>query len=169
MTTWTIREATSNDLPGITRIYNDAILTTVATFDTEPKTDEEQRAWFAQHGPRYPVLVAVNGSGVIGWAALSAWSDRRAYEDTAEGSLYIDAAHRSQGLGRALAEAVIAAGRKAGLHTLISRIAEGNEASVRLCEAIGFTPAGVMHEAGYKFGKRLDVYLMEMVLQPEHE
>jgi L-amino acid N-acyltransferase YncA len=164
MSTWTIREATPDDLPGITRIYNEAVLTTVASFDTEPKTDAEQRAWLAHHGPRHPVLVAVNGDEVAGWAALSAWNERRAYDDTAEASLYVDSACRGRGLGRALAEATIAAGRKAGLHTLISRIAEGNEASVRLCEGIGFVPIGVMHEVGYKFGKRLDVYLMELVL-----
>jgi L-amino acid N-acyltransferase YncA len=167
MTAWTIREATPEDLPGITRIYNDAVLTTVASFDTTPKTDEEQRAWFAHHGPRHPVLVAADGNEVLGWASLSAWNERGAYADTAEASLYVDEAHRGKGIGRALAEAVIAAGRKAGLHTLVSRIAEGNEVSIRLNEAFGFTPVGVMHEVGWKFGKRLDVYLMEKLLEPD--
>ena len=167
MTTWTIRPATSDDLPGITRIYNDAILKTVATFDTEPKTAGEQRAWFEHHGPRYPVLVAVDNDEVIGWASLSAWSDRCAYADTAEASLYIEAGWRGKGLGRALGEAIIAAGRQAGLHTLLSRIAEGNDVSVKLIQSLGFTSIGVMHEVGYKFGKRLDVFLLEMVLEPE--
>jgi L-amino acid N-acyltransferase YncA len=167
MTTWTIRQAAIDDLPGITRIYNDAVMTTVATFDTEPKTAAQQRAWFEHHGPRYPVLAAVSGGEVLGWASLSAWSDRCAYADTAEVSVYVDAAHRGQGIGRGLAEAIVAAGRQAGLHTLLSRIAEGNEVSVRLTEAIGFRHVGVMHEVGCKFGKRLDVYLMEMVLEPE--
>ena len=168
MTTWTIRPATNDDLPGITRIYNDAILKTVATFDTEPKTVEEQREWFGHHGTHYPVLVAIEGNEVIGWASLSAWSDRCAYADTAEASLYVDAAWRGRGLGRALAKAIIAAGRAAGLHTLLSRIAEGNDASVKLIESLGFTTIGVMHEVGYKFGKRLDVHLLELVLEPEH-
>ncbi len=165
MMRWTIRDATFEDLPAITRIYNDAILTTVATFDTEPKTADEQRAWFDRHSPHYPVLVAVRESEVIGWAALSAWSDRCAYADTAEASLYVDTSHQGQGLGRALAEAIIEAGRRAGLHTLVSRVAQGNEASLRLNEAVGFTPVGVMHEVGYKFGQRLDVHLLEMVLE----
>ncbi len=166
MTTRTIREATISDLPGITRIYNDAVLTTTATFDTEPKTLDEQRAWLTHHGTRYPVLVAVDGNEVLGWGSLTAWSDRCAYADTAELSVYVDAAHRGQGLGRALAEAVIAAGRTAGLHTLLSRIAEGNDISVKLTESLGFRHVGVMHEVGWKFGRRLDVYLMEMVLEP---
>ena len=104
---------------------------------------------------------------MLGWASLSAWSDRCAYSDTAEVSVYVDASHRGRGLGRALAEAIVAAGRKAGLHTLLSRIAEGNEISVRLTEALGFRHVGVMHEVGYKFGRRLDVCLMEMVLETE--
>ena len=167
MNTPTIRPATIADLPAITGIYNDAILTTTATFDTEPKTIAEQRAWFEDHGPRYAVLVAVSGGTVTGWASLSPWSDRCAYADTAEISVYVEAAHRGRGIGRALAEATVAAAREAGLHTLLSRIAEGNEPSVRLTESLGFRHVGVMHEVGFKFGKRLDVYLMELLLEPE--
>jgi len=163
----TIRPATIADLPSITRIYNDAILTTTATFDTEPKTIDEQREWFAHHGLRYPVLVAVSGGNVTGWASLTAWSDRCAYADTAEVSVYVDEPRRGGGTGRALAEAIIKAGRQAGLHTLLSRIAEGNAASLRLTESLGFKQVGIMHEVGFKFGRRLDVCLLELVLESE--
>jgi L-amino acid N-acyltransferase len=71
-----IRPAIADDLPAITAIYNHAILNTTATFDTEPKTEAEQLAWFKAHDERHPVLVATIDGKVVGWASLSAWSDR---------------------------------------------------------------------------------------------
>lgn len=163
MTSYSIRRATINDLSAITRTYNKAILTTVATFDTEPKTMEEQRGWFAQHGDKYPLLVAESNDAVVGWAALSAWSDRHAYADTAEISVYVDEDFQGKGIGRVLSEAVIKAGEEAGLHTLIARIVEGNEASVHIAETQGFVHIGIMREVGRKFGRLLDVYLMQKI------
>ena len=79
-----IRPAILQDLGDITEIYNRAILNTTATFDTTPKTLKEQKAWFSCHGPRHPVLVAREDDLIVGWAALSEWSDRCAYSGTAE-------------------------------------------------------------------------------------
>jgi L-amino acid N-acyltransferase len=101
-----IRPAALPDLPAITAIYNHAILHTTATFDTEPKTDAEQMAWFKAHGERHPSLVATVDGQVVGWASLSAWSDRCAYSDTAEVSTYVDADYRGRGIGNALGEAI---------------------------------------------------------------
>jgi len=159
----TIRQAATADLNTITEIYNDAILNTVATFDTQLKTIKEQRSWFASHGPKYPILVAEHDGVVIGWASLSMWSDRCAYSDTAEGSIYIQKEYRGKGIGRKLMEAVIAAGQKGGLHTVIARITEGNEASIHLAESAGFEQIGVMKEVGRKFDRLLDVYLLQKI------
>jgi len=158
-----IRPAVPADVPAITAIYNDAILTTTATFDTTPKSIEEQEAWFARHGGRHPVLGAESDGVVVGWASLTEWSDRCAYADTAEVSVYVRADRRGQGIGRRLMEALVDAGRRAGLHTLIARIADGNAASVRLHEALGFEHIGVMREVGRKFGRLLDVHMMQLV------
>lgn len=156
-----IRPATINDLKAITEIYNEAILTTTATFDTEPKTEAEQRDWFADHGGKYPILVAEQDDIIIGWASLSQWSDRYAYTDTAEISLYVKDGFRGRGIGRGLLEAIISEGEKTGLHTVIARIAEGNQESIHLHESIGFQHIGVMREVGQKFGRILDVWLMQ--------
>lgn len=156
-----IRPASSQDLSVITDIYNEAILTTTATFDTEPKTTEEQRVWFDTHGPRSPLLVAERDGLVLGWASLSEWSDRCAYSDAAEVSLYVRSEHQGKGVGRLLLEAILKEGQKAGLHTVIARVAEGNQVSVRLHESVGFEHIGVMKEVGRKFGRLLDVYLMQ--------
>ena len=71
-----IREATITDLPAITEIYNEAVLTTDATFDNEPKTIEQQQVWFSGHDGRHPILVAETGGRAVGWASLSEWSSR---------------------------------------------------------------------------------------------
>jgi phosphinothricin acetyltransferase len=159
----TTRHATLDDLGIITNIYNDAIRKTVATFDTKPKTLEEQRVWFNKHGPKNPIMVAEQDGLIIGWASLSTWSDRCAYSDTAEVSLYVIEEHQGKGIGRKLLEAIIEEGQKIGLHTVIARITEGNEVSVHLHKSLGFEHIGIMKEVGRKFGKLLDVYLMQKI------
>jgi phosphinothricin acetyltransferase len=159
----TIRRAEPRDLESITAIYNDAVLKTVATFDTEPKTVEERASWLGKHGPRHPILVAESGETIAGWISLSEWSDRLAYSDTAEVSLYVAEELRGQGIGKKLLEAGLNEGREAGLHTIVSRIAGGNDTSVRLHESFGFHHIGIMKEVGRKFGNLIDVYLMQKI------
>jgi len=161
----TIRQATLEDLKAITGIYNEAILNTVATFDTNPKTLDEQKAWFEKHGPKYPVLVALEAKIIIGWASLSAWSDRCAYADTGEISAYVRKDYRGKGVGRTLSETILKAGKDAGLHTVIARMVESNERSIHLAESLGFKPIGVMKEVGRKFGRLLDVQLMQIIFK----
>src|SRR3954471_10820776 len=114
-----IRHATPADGSAIADIYNEAILTTTATFDTEPKTVQEREEWLQSHDERHPVLVAVREGRVIGWASLSAWSDRAAYSATAETSFYVHSSHRGAGVGRQLKAAIIEEARRLGYHTLI--------------------------------------------------
>jgi L-amino acid N-acyltransferase YncA len=158
-----IRPAKPDDITAITDIYNEAILTTDATFDTEIKTIESQKEWFGNHGSRNPVIVAENETKVIGWASLSKWSDRRAYSDTAEISVYVKDGYRGQGAGRQLIKRIVQAGAEAGLHTIISRIIAGNDESIHLHEIFGFEHIGVMKEVGIKFGRLLDVVLMQKI------
>ena len=159
----TIRQATPADLGQITEIYNDAIQKTTATFDTEPKTQEEQEQWFAQHDARHPVLVVDEDGIIIAWASLSQWSDRCAYWETAEISLYVKEQHRGKGIGKQLMRAIIQAGKTAGLHTVIARIAGSNKTSADLCKFFGFQYIGTMKEVGNKFGNLLDVHLMQLI------
>jgi phosphinothricin acetyltransferase len=158
-----IRQAALADLGQITEIYNDAIQKTTATFDTEPKTLEEQEGWFAEHDARYPVLVVDEDGLIVAWASLSQWSDRCAYCDTAEISLYVKEEHRGKGIGKQLMRAIIQEGKTAGLHTVIARIAGSNKISADLCKSFGFQYIGTMREVGKKFGNLLDVHLMQLI------
>jgi L-amino acid N-acyltransferase YncA len=158
-----IRQATPADLEQITEIYNDAIEKTTATFDTQPKTLEEQQAWYSAHDARHPILIAEEDGLVLAWASLSQWSDRCAYSDTAEISLYVRAEQRRKGIGKALMRAIIREGKTVGLHTVIARIAGSNKISVDLCRSLGFKYIGTMEEVGKKFGNLLDVHLMQLI------
>lgn len=160
---YTILPATEEYLTGITAIYNEAIQNTVATFDTEPKTTEDRRLWLEQHNEKYPVHVALLEQHVVGWASLSRWSDRCAYDNTAEISVYIDPAHQGKGLGKKLMHSVLYQGKVNGLHTVLSRITEGNHISIQLHEQLGFTTVGVLKEVGSKFGRLLDVTMMQKI------
>jgi len=156
-----VRKAQQKDLPMITEIYNDAIKMTTATFDTTPKTIEEQCLWFQDHGTKNPIMVAEQDGRIIAWGALSKWSDRCAYTDTAEVSLYVTEPCQGKGIGTRLLTQLLDEGKKQGLHAVIARITEGNTHSLSLHESLGFFPIGVMKEVGVKFGKRLDVHLLE--------
>ena len=159
-----VRPAIQDDLVAINEIYNEAVLHSTATFDTDPKSLEDRRRWFEKHGDRHPVLVSEAGGQVTGWASLSEWSDRRAYADTAEASIYLAEAARGRGTGKQLYRELVHEARRLGFHTLIARIADANEASIRLHEGLGFEKIGVMREVGRKFGKLLDVHLYQLLL-----
>jgi phosphinothricin acetyltransferase len=165
--TLTIRRATTADLAAITEIYNHVVINTTATFDTQTKTLEERESWFAKHGEKYPILVAEDDNHIIGWASLSRWSDRLAYADTAEISLYVRDDQKGKGIGRRLMTAILDEGRRARLHVVIARIVEGNDLSIYLHESAGFWQVGIMKEVGRKFGKLLDINVMQIILQDE--
>jgi len=159
----TIRQATSADLGQITEIYNNAIQKTTATFDTELKTLEEQESWFANHDASHPILIAEQDGLIVAWASLSQWSDRCAYSATAEISLYVKEEYRGKGIRKQLMKAIIQEGKIVGLHTVMARIAGSNKISADLCKSFGFQYIGTMREVGKKFGKLLDVHLMQLI------
>ncbi len=159
-----IRRAVRGDLQRITDIYNQAVVRTTATFDTQPKTVQEREGWFTRHGERHPVLVAEEDAGVCGWVSLSPYSDRAAYDRTVEISIYVSEERRGKGVGKALMQRIVEEAQALGHHVILARIAEGNPASVHLHESAGFFMVGTMKEVGVKFGRRLDVHLMEKIL-----
>jgi L-amino acid N-acyltransferase YncA len=162
-----IRNAEPGDLQALTDIYNDAILTTTATFDLEVKDLADRRKWFDSHGERHPILVGVVDGDVVGWSCLSPWSDRCAYDQTAETTLYVAAKWQGQGIGRQLKTAIIDEARRLKYHTLIARVAEGSDASLHLNLEFGFRMVGTLQEVGRKFGKILDVHILQLMLNAD--
>jgi phosphinothricin acetyltransferase len=158
-----IRKATHSDAQAIAIIYNEAIENTTATFDTEPKSISNREEWLEQHSDKYPVIVTELDGVVAGFASMTRWSDRAAYDDTAEISIYILPYYHNQGIGKKLMQAIIEAGKQGGLHCVLSRITQGNDKSIYLHQQFGFRTVGIMQEVGKKFGKILDVTMMQLI------
>ncbi len=152
-------------------IYNPAVLTSTATFDLVPRTLQQQKDWISDRSGARFVLVAVedeeaDGSGGIvhGFAATSPYRDRAAYSTTVEDSVYIDQDHQGHGVGRLLLDALIDTARAHGFHSMIARIVSGHEASIALHSSCGFEVIGHEREVGRKFGRWLDVIIMQKLL-----
>jgi len=158
------RPATPADLAAITEIYNEAILHTVATMDTEPQTLDDRRRWLTRHDDNHPVLVAAKNGTVVGWASLNEWSDRPGYAVTAEVSLFIHPDHRGRGIGKQLLHEVLEAGRRTTLRSLVARIADENIVSLNLFRAVGFEDVGLMREVGKKFDRLIDIWVLQHLL-----
>lgn len=160
-----IRRAEREDCPAILDIYNEAVLTTTASYDVEPRTLEHRLAWFDSHRrDDYAMFVAVEGGRVVGWSSLSRYHDRHGYRFTCENSVYVAASHRGRGIGALLLDPLIEAARDRGLHTIIAAIDAANEASVRLHTRFGFEKIGHFREVGHKFGRWLDVVYLQRIL-----
>jgi L-amino acid N-acyltransferase YncA len=160
-----VREATEADVAAILDIYNDAILNTIATFDTEPQTLDEKLAWFRDTTHPYVVLVAERGGEVAGWASLRRFRQKAAYRHTAENSVYVRKDCFGEGIGAALMRRLVDVAAANGFHTIIAGIAGDNPASVRLHERLGFEVVGTEREVGYKFERWVDVTWMQKMLR----
>lgn len=160
-----LRLATEADLVAINEIYNYYVLRSTCTYQLEPETREARQAWFAAHPPdKYPVIVAEIEGVVAGWGALSKFRDRAAYAPTVEASVYIREGLHRQGLGRAILVDLIERARAAGFHSLIGGSSADQAASIALQESLGFTRVAHFKEVGYKFGQRLDVVFLQLML-----
>jgi len=160
-----LRKATPFDINSITLIYNDAVINTTATFDTHPKSDSNRLDWLKNRDENFPVIVAEENNEIVGYASLSQWSDKKAYNITAEISIYVHPEHRGKGFGKKLIHEILILAEKTNLHSIIARISEGNEHSIYLHHKEGFQMVGVLKEVGRKFGKLLDVSIMQKILK----
>jgi phosphinothricin acetyltransferase len=162
-----VRDATADDAEAITRIYNQGIEDRVATFETLLRTPDERSQWLAAHGPRHPVLVAVNNKSgdVVGWASLNQFNPRAAYDNVADFSIYVERDSRGTGVGTLLLEALEDRARGIGYHKLVLGAFPSNEPGMRLYTRRGFTLVGTFHEQGLLDGTWMDVVYMEKIFQ----
>ena len=161
-----IRPSRDEDLPAICAIYGHHVLHATGTFETEPPTlaqMAERRADVAARG--LPYLVLEEDGQVLGFAYCQWFKPRPAYRFSAEDSIYLHPQACGRGLGRLLLAALADAAHQAGLRKLIAVIGDSaNTASIGVHRAIGFEPAGVIRACGWKFGRWLDIVLMEKTL-----
>lgn len=165
MAPYSVRLALPDDAEAIRRIYNREVAESTATFDLVPRTAEAQDDWMREHAGAYACVVAVDAGGqVVGFASLSPYRTRPGYSTTVEDSVYVDVAHRGLGVGRLLLAEIVALAETSGFHAVMARISGAQDASRALHRACGFELIGVEREVGRKFGRWLDVALMQRLL-----
>lgn len=160
-----VRPATPDDAEAIRVIYNHEVEHTTATFDLVPRSLEDQRAWLAARSGAFSAIVAADDVGdVVGFSALSPYKERAAYRTSVEDSIYIRGDQQGRGVGRLLLSHLLDIATDSGFHAVFARIEAGGTASRRLHEACGFRLVGIEREVGRKFGRWLDVALMQCLL-----
>lgn len=172
-----VRRATLEDLPEMTRIYNQGIEDRTATFETALRTEQERREWFERHGPRHPVIVAVGAGGaergtggretVLGWLSLNPFSPRLVYNGIADISIYVDRSCRGQGVGMRLMQHAVSLATDLGYHKLVLATFPFNVGGMTLYRKSGFQVVGTYRHHGFSHGVWSDVTLMERTLEPQ--
>lgn len=162
-----IRPAEKKDLPALLEIYNDVIVNTTAVYHFEPFSMERYTGWFEDRLHQgFPVLVALEGELVAGYATFGNFRPWPGFSNTVENSLYVAREHRGKGIGKLLMPPLIDSAKLLGLHTMIAGIDASNEVSIKLHEKFGFKIVANLKEVGFKFGRWLDLVFMQLLLEP---
>ena len=161
-----IRPSQDTDLPAITAIYAHHVLHGTGTFETTPPTEADMAARRSDVlGKGLPYLVAEADGQVLGFAYCQWFKPRPAYRFSAEDSIYLHPDAAGRGLGKQLLGELARCAEAAGIRKLIAVIGDSaNTGSIGVHRALGFTPAGTFTSCGWKFGKWLDIVLMEKAL-----
>ena len=172
----TVRETVEEDITAITAIYNEAVTNSVAVWNDDTVDEENRLQWLADHrGPGTLALtaVAVDTDGtdgtdgteqVLGYATYGDFRSYDGFRHTVENSIYVDGTRRAGGVGTALMQELIERARDEGKHVMVAAIEGGNTASLRLHSKVGFEECGTVRQVGTKFGRWLDMTLMQLML-----
>jgi phosphinothricin acetyltransferase len=158
-----IRPAVPHDLAGINAIYNYYVAHSTCVWTTHPCSEAERLAWYQEHGPSMPVLVAEQGGRLVGWAALGSFRPAYTAAGTLEDSIYVHHDFHRQGMGTHLLQTLIEAARHAGLRSLLANISADQTPSLRLHGKFGFQPVAHLREVGQKFNQRFDAIYLQLL------
>lgn len=147
-------------------ILNEAIVTSTAIYDYRPRSFETMGPWFdVKRAGGFPVVGAVDDSGrLLGLATYGTFRAFPAYKYTVEHSVYVHRDHRGRGVGTAVMKRLIALAGEHQQHVMVGAIDAFNADSVAFHERLGFARCGVVRQAGFKFGRWLDLAIYQLVL-----
>lgn len=150
----------------ILSIFNDAILNSTALYDYKARTLESMATWFAaKRKGNYPVIGVISNNGeLLGFASYGVFRGWPAYKYSVEHSVYVSASHRGKGIGKRLLQQIIEEATRQDYHVLIGGIDAQNTVSIALHKSLGFQCAGTIRQAGFKFGRWLDLEFYQMIL-----
>ena len=157
-----IRDAALPDIAQITDIYNSIVLTSTAIYNDQTVTVEERADWWLRRVEQgLPVIVAVEGTSVLGYGSFGEFRSWPGYRFTVEGTVHIREDVRGHGVGTQLLAELITRARAKGKHMVVAGVDSENEASLRFLERHGFIRAGELREVGFKFGRYLHLNFLQ--------
>lgn len=163
-----IRDADGDDAAAICALYNATVSTTTVAWTEEHESVATRREWLhTQRAAGHPVLVAEAEGRVIGFASYGEFRNATkwpGYRFTVEHTIHVDARHQGAGVGGELLEALVERATAAGLHVMIGAIDGENDGSIRFHKRHGFVVVARVHEVGFKFGRWLDLVLVQRTL-----
>jgi L-amino acid N-acyltransferase YncA len=160
-----VGDAAQADLPGLLAIYNDVIANSTAVFSDLAVTVEERASWLeARRAAGYPVIVASDSSGVVGFGSFGDFRSWPGYRFTVEHSVHVRVDRRGEGIGSMMLATLIARASALGKHAMIAGVDADNVASVRLHERLGFTKVARLSEVAWKFDRWLDLLFLQRLL-----
>ncbi len=159
-----IRKAAGSDISAMLDIYNFEVENGTATLDLERVSLESRLEWFELHNKNnHPLIVAEKNGEVVGYACLSPFRVKPAYNSTVELSVYVSHKHKGRGIGKALMSEILELAREdEKTHLVVSVITSENKVSCQMHEKFGFSLCGRIHEAAFKFGRAIDVIFYEL-------
>ena len=162
-----LKPCTEKQLPEILDIFNDAILNSTALYDYKIRTMETMQVWYADKlNGNYPIIGAFDEHDtLLGFATYGMFRVRPAYKYTVEHSIYVRHDRRGHGTGKVLLKEIIKKAEEQDYHVLIGGIDASNTVSILLHEKEGFEFCGLIKQAGYKFGKWLDLAFYQLILK----
>ena len=162
-----IRQCTEKQLPEILEIFNEAILHSTALYDYKPRTMENMQTWYtAKQQGNYPIIGIFDfDDTLLGFASFGSFRNWPAYKYSVEHSIYIRSDRRGNGLGKILLREIIKSAEEQDYHVMIGGIDASNTTSIHLHEKEGFVWSGTIKQAGYKFGKWLDLSFYQLILK----
>lgn len=160
-----VRDAGEDDLPAILDIYNNAVLNETSIWNDDISDLAERGAWWQARVSRgFPVYVADVDDAVAGYGTFGEFRPHQGYRFTVEHSIYVAASAQRRGIGSVLLTRLIAEARRLNMHAMVGGIAADNAASIALHVRFGFVERGRMPQVGLKFGRWLDLVLMQKLL-----
>jgi L-amino acid N-acyltransferase YncA len=162
---YVVREANINDIPHITRIYNEGIEDRVATLETRLRDKDEMKEWLLSRNERHKVLVIENeNKEVHGWASINVFNSRCCYSGVVDLSIYISRSMRGKGHGKMLLGSLVETAKEQGFHKLVLSTFKFNEVGQKLYKSLGFREVGTYEKQGLLDGEWVDVTIMEKLL-----
>jgi L-amino acid N-acyltransferase YncA len=160
-----LREAVDADLPAIVDLQNVLLSTTTVEWTESPHTVPERSEWLRrQRSLDYPALVAVAATEVVGWCSFSDFRDTTkwpGYQTTVEHTIHVREDQWGRGVGRRLMTQLLEAAQSLGKHVMVGAVTSENEVSIRFHERLGFVEVARMPQVGAKFGRWLDLVLLQ--------